>query len=264
MWPGSALLGVGLAISGSCPGTVFAQLGAGSRKSVFVLVGGIIGAALYGAIEVFSPSFFNQLERGFEYKPLMQSLHTFLEQPQRKVGFAVASTLALIVVLAELIVPYNTDLEALTSSANRPNALKSLSGVLAPSLAGVAVGMLQYPLLSFVGNHLGSASSYCVLAYHASAQLAPQSKLSSSAHLTSHAINNWWQCCLLGGVTLGAYLSSSFSRSRFLSDHVLSYPEAVFGGILMVFGARLAAGCTSGHGISGMGHLALPSFLSVR
>jgi uncharacterized membrane protein YedE/YeeE len=36
---------------------------------------------------------------------------------------------------------------------------------------------------------------------------------------------------------------------------------AFFGGVLLLFGARLAGGCTSGHMISGMSQLALSSFV---
>ena len=38
---------------------------------------------------------------------------------------------------------------------------------------------------------------------------------------------------------------------------------AVVGGFIMLFGARLAAGCTSGHGISGCAILSIPSFIGV-
>jgi len=39
--------------------------------------------------------------------------------------------------------------------------------------------------------------------------------------------------------------------------------KAVLGGVAMVFGARLAGGCTSGHGISGMATFAVASFITV-
>jgi len=38
---------------------------------------------------------------------------------------------------------------------------------------------------------------------------------------------------------------------------------AFIGGFCLVFGARLANGCTSGHGLSGMGMLTLVSFVAV-
>ena len=39
--------------------------------------------------------------------------------------------------------------------------------------------------------------------------------------------------------------------------------QLVVGGFLAGFGARLANGCTSGHGICGLGSLQLPSLLAV-
>eukprot|EP00486_Rosalina_sp_Unknown_P015818 CAMPEP_0201583314 /NCGR_PEP_ID=MMETSP0190_2-20130828/97198_1 /ASSEMBLY_ACC=CAM_ASM_000263 /TAXON_ID=37353 /ORGANISM="Rosalina sp." /LENGTH=56 /DNA_ID=CAMNT_0048024989 /DNA_START=15 /DNA_END=182 /DNA_ORIENTATION=+ len=38
-----------------------------------------------------------------------------------------------------------------------------------------------------------------------------------------------------------------------------SKERAILGGLLLIFGARLAKGCTSGHGISGMGMLSTAS-----
>ena len=39
------------------------------------------------------------------------------------------------------------------------------------------------------------------------------------------------------------------------------YRDAFIGGVLIVFGARLAGGCTSGHIISGMTQLAVSGFI---
>ena len=44
---GGLLFGVGWAITGACPGPIFAQIGAGEYPAVFTLSGAIIGAFLY-------------------------------------------------------------------------------------------------------------------------------------------------------------------------------------------------------------------------
>ena len=41
------------------------------------------------------------------------------------------------------------------------------------------------------------------------------------------------------------------------------YAVAFVGGFLMLFGARIADGCTSGHGLSGMAHLSVGSTVAV-
>ena len=44
---GGLLLGIGVALAGACPGTVFAQIGAGYKDAFATLFGAIIGALLY-------------------------------------------------------------------------------------------------------------------------------------------------------------------------------------------------------------------------
>ncbi|MBN1914606.1 MAG: YeeE/YedE family protein [Parachlamydiales bacterium] len=44
---GGSLLGLGIAISGACPGTVFAQIGAGYKDALATFFGGITGVATF-------------------------------------------------------------------------------------------------------------------------------------------------------------------------------------------------------------------------
>jgi hypothetical protein len=44
---GGLLLGAGIALAGACPGTVFAQVGAGYKDAWFTLVGGLAGALAF-------------------------------------------------------------------------------------------------------------------------------------------------------------------------------------------------------------------------
>ncbi|MGE3916116.1 MAG: YeeE/YedE thiosulfate transporter family protein, partial [Hyphomicrobiaceae bacterium] len=41
---GGLVLGAGIALAGACPGTALAQVGAGYRDAIFVVLGGIAGA----------------------------------------------------------------------------------------------------------------------------------------------------------------------------------------------------------------------------
>jgi uncharacterized membrane protein YedE/YeeE len=50
---GGLILGAGIALAGACPGTVLAQIGAGYRDAIFVLLGGIAGALAFGYAEPF-------------------------------------------------------------------------------------------------------------------------------------------------------------------------------------------------------------------
>ncbi len=44
---GGLIFGFGWAITGACPGPIFAQIGAGAYPAIFTLIGALIGAYLY-------------------------------------------------------------------------------------------------------------------------------------------------------------------------------------------------------------------------
>ena len=44
---GGILFGIGWAITGACPGPIFAQIGSGAYPAIFTLVGAVFGAYLY-------------------------------------------------------------------------------------------------------------------------------------------------------------------------------------------------------------------------
>jgi uncharacterized protein len=58
---GGLLLGAGITLAGACPGTTFAQIGAGYRDALFTLVGGLVGTITYSYAEpVLSKTFLAQ------------------------------------------------------------------------------------------------------------------------------------------------------------------------------------------------------------
>jgi uncharacterized membrane protein YedE/YeeE len=86
---------------------------------------------------------------------------------------------------------------------------------------------------------------------------------------------NLWQLAMVGGIVLGAFVSMRMFGARrqaiapmwqrvagisTLSGRV---PMAFAGGFFMVLGARIADGCTTGHGISGIAQLAAGSMVAV-
>jgi uncharacterized membrane protein YedE/YeeE len=82
-----------------------------------------------------------------------------------------------------------------------------------------------------------------------------------------------WEWMLVLGMALGAFVSSRMSgdrpvepvpalwRARFGASRTKRYAGAFLGGVILMFGARLAGGCTSGHGISGSLQLALSGWV---
>lgn len=65
------------------------------------------------------------------------------------------------------------------------------------------------------------------------------------------------------GMVGGAWLiSQAVPALRPVTDVAISPVKSVLGGFLIVFGARMAGGCTSGHGISGLSLMSISSFLT--
>ena len=76
---------------------------------------------------------------------------------------------------------------------------------------------------------------------------------------------------LVIGLLIGGFLAARLGRSAPVPSaervHAIEtstgrrYRDAFLGGVLIIFGARLAGGCTSGHIISGITQLAISSIL---
>lgn len=66
---------------------------------------------------------------------------------------------------------------------------------------------------------------------------------------------------------MGIAFDGGLNPSQIFGINLLSSPKGILilliGGILVGFGARYAAGCTSGHAISGLSNLQLPSLIAV-
>jgi len=262
---GASMLGAGMALSGSCPGTVFAQLAAGSRLARSVLAGGLLGAFVYPLLDHL-PGWDSLLRAGRAPKIQNATVASALGVPAYKVALPLAAGLLSLVAVLEWLSPWQQELK---SGVLFP-AGSAVPGAIPPYVAGMAIGLLQAPLLLGVGQMLGSSSSYVTVVANAVGALVGGKKLERLAPSWSTMRRGafpLFQVMLMAGVFLGAYASSSLSGARFLSEAggsaAATTGEALLGGFLLVFGARLAGGCTSGHGISGFGLLALNSAIAV-
>lgn len=145
-----------------------------------------------------------------------------------------------------------------------------------PYVTGVAIGLLQIPAFLLIGTALGASSSYVTVSASLARLFDPG--IDAIAYAAKHleGAKNWWQVALVVGIALGALLSASLSgtlrrgaispiwrRALGTGSPALRFAAAFGGGFLMLLGARIADGCTSGHGISGMAQLAVSSFIAV-
>lgn len=146
-----------------------------------------------------------------------------------------------------------------------------------PYVVGAAIGILSWFSFATANKPIGITTSF-----EHTAALAEKAAIPGYAETNPYfavkARENKspkidWQWMLVAGVFLGAYASSKFSGDRspervprlwhwrFGDSRMLRYLGAFGGGFIMMLGARIAQGCTSGHGISGTLQLALSSWI---
>ncbi len=145
-----------------------------------------------------------------------------------------------------------------------------------PYLAGVVIGLLQIPAFLLIETALGASSSYVTIGALVASWIDPS--ILTVKYASSHVAatgKNWWQVALVAGIAVGAFVSMKMSGARRAAISPIwanalgsaspakRYAVAFFGGFIMLLGARIADGCTSGHGLSGMAQLAVGSTVAV-
>ncbi|CAN5592676.1 YeeE/YedE thiosulfate transporter family protein [soil metagenome] len=148
-----------------------------------------------------------------------------------------------------------------------------------PYVVGAGIGVLSWFTFASAGHPLGVSTSFENTAALTERAVAPQVAQNNPYFAEKAAegkppkIN--WQWMLVLGIFGGAWLSARLGndrtpqsvpplwRWRFGENVGKRFAAAFAGGALMMFGARLAQGCTSGHGISGTLQLALSSWIFV-
>lgn len=145
-----------------------------------------------------------------------------------------------------------------------------------PYAAGVLIGLLQIPAFLLIETALGASSSYVTVGDAVASWLDPSLlKIDYVAKHLAATAKNMWQVALVTGIAIGAFISMRMSGARRQpispiwaralgsSSSSLRYGVAFVAGFLMLFGARIADGCTSGHGLSGMAQLSVGSTVAV-
>ena len=149
-----------------------------------------------------------------------------------------------------------------------------------PYLAGALVGLLAvvsvWATTVMMGktNYLGASTTFVRAAGLLERAVAPE-QVSGNEYFTKTKVKVDWQFMLVGGIFLGALVSSVTDRSfklesvppvwakRFGNSPVKRAAGAVLGGIVAMVGARMADGCPSGHGLSGMMQFSVSSLAAL-
>ncbi len=144
-----------------------------------------------------------------------------------------------------------------------------------PIAVGVALGLLSWFAFATVDRGLGITTPFEQAAAVVGQTVAPSNHGVVSYFGEEEQPKIGWEWMLVVGVFGGAALSAHLSRARtkmvvpplwaarFGSSSGGRLAAAFAGGVLLMIGARIARGCTSGHGITGALQLAAASWIFI-
>jgi uncharacterized protein len=149
-----------------------------------------------------------------------------------------------------------------------------------PYLAGALAGVLA--LLSLVAStkllskpqYFGTSTTFVRTAGLIGKQLSEQ-HIGSNDYYIRSKVKMDWQMMFVVGIFAGALISSVAGKTykselvppiwqqRFGNKPFVRALGAFIGGAILLFGARLAGGCPSGHGLSGMMQLSISALIAM-
>jgi len=241
---GGVMLGTGMAISGACPGTVLAQLGAGVPSGRYAFGGAVLAGWAWNVL------FSKRMPKaskdkadgdGEGKKKQAETIYEMLNTPYIK---AVAAMEVLLAACIALAVKY------------APAEAGYTRNVVPPLIGGACMALSQFISLALRRTTLGASTSFEELGSNLWAIVKGQ----------WDQIKSWKNVLFMGGMVAGAKAVTAFVPAAAVSlveGTAVSPLRGLLGGFLIVFGSRMAGGCTSGHGISGLSLLSVSSFLTV-
>ncbi len=150
----------------------------------------------------------------------------------------------------------------------RPYIAGALVGVLAILSVVVSTQVLEKP------KYLGASTTFVRSAGMIEQTVAPD-HVAENTYFQSKKVKVDWQFMVLVGILIGAFgasrLDGSFKsegtppmwRDRFGTKVSTRAIGAFLGGIVAMFGARMAGGCPSGHGLSGLMQMSVSGFIAM-
>lgn len=233
---GCVILGVGMYLAGSGPTMMPSQLAAGISTAPAILAGAFLGGVVFSVLEKYLPGHANCVA--------VQPLDKFKGYSKLAMPLGLAMVGASFG-LEHLFPSYIDWSRTLASGA---------SSALLPSLAGTILGLNQIPLRLIAGRGQGGSTSVLnIISTVTGGRLQPKHQL-KDLHTALPTIY------VYPATFLGAILTMKLFPITYAPVNQ-SNLEAFVGGFLMLFGARIADGCTCGHGITGCSELVPASFI---
>ncbi|WP_264983731.1 YeeE/YedE family protein [Pseudodesulfovibrio portus] len=141
-----------------------------------------------------------------------------------------------------------------------------------PYLAGALSGVLAVASVLVAGSYLGASTTFVTSAGMAEKALSPS--LVDTAYYLKYDLAVDWQFMFVVGIVIGAFIASRTDGSfrvqmvpdmwsgRFGNAPMVRGIAAFVGGVVAIYGARLAGGCPSGHGLSGLAQMSMSGFIA--
>ena len=241
---GGSLLGTGMALSASCPGTAIAHAALGLRAGWYALGGATVGGILYTGIVA---SYITRRRQSLAAKESADGSAT----PAPPLTVYERANMPRVVALVALEAVYAAVIASVINLAP-PSPYKSL---VAPALGGLLIGGAQFLSLLLRKSLIGVSSVYEDIGKYFSwivkGSPGPAPKAYTSLIFSA-------------GIAAGVYaLRLKFPGVVPAADPRVTDFNAALGGFLFALGARIAGGCTSGHGISGISLLSTSSFITI-
>ncbi len=239
---GGLIFGVGMAILGYCPGTLAISLGEGSIDALIGIIGGLFG--------------------GLVYTLLLPSIQTVLGPNMGAISLNSAiGNHALFYILVFVI---GGVFIAAAFILHKIEKIKNKKWL----VTGIALAILNsIVFLTGVANRpIGASTTYPYVA-------DLMSGITTNEYFSKIQTPGHWELIFLAGAFLAGIIISLI-RKDFKITLIHSNWEkykgtskinravwAAIGGFILIFGARMAGGCTSGHVISGGMQLAVSSLV---
>jgi len=238
-----------MALTGACPGTVIVQASLGSPSALKIGLGGLLGGAAF--VKLAPLIYYTPTAAAENSSPQMCGDESTTDKPLRQSEqYNIAAKLG--VKTRTVVLAYEALCIALIALAAKFAPNNSMG----PILGGLAIGGAQALSMLLSRKTIGISAAYQQLAMEFWSIASP------SVHAKPSSRSAIWFAIglLLGAKALANKVPSLASNAEM---HKLGTLTSLIGGATMVFGAALAGGCPSGHGISGMATLSLPSFVTV-
>ncbi|MDD4319993.1 MAG: YeeE/YedE thiosulfate transporter family protein [Acidaminococcaceae bacterium] len=150
----------------------------------------------------------------------------------------------------------------------------SKKGSWSPYFAGALSGVVAIGSVWFVGKYFGASTSFVKSAGMIEQIFSPE-RVAQMPYFIKEVPAIDWQWMFVLGIALGAFVASKLSgtfKIQMIPDMwaerfgIATRPRAIaafIGGIIAMFGVRLANGCPSGHGLAGASQLAVSGYLAL-